>query len=478
MNSHFSDFVESAQSDLNTVEQTAVSASKALFQQSMLLAQGAVSGAVFDPINAVEQIVGKMTGMQPPHLEFSNQKEVDASTAGKIGEIGGSVLSFVMTEGGVSIAAGAARGSLTSLGLTGALQGGVLRESDNKKEGLGFVKDRLQNACIDIATFVTMGGASKTFAPFVDGTCGTFTGRVGTAMVRDGLAGVAGGAASAEATAIIKEGRLATKREMHDSMKSNALFGMGMGAFNEAIISAAEARNPGIRQPQLTEAERTASRSQLQNMVKVEPSVSPEFVQKTMGALQNVHETHLLRMQQDGVKIRLIPSIRETFPQMVKDQPRGHWFLSTWDSIDGFYHPLSREVVIAEKSKRIYWPEPVASGRTDGVARHELGHGLDDALKEPSLRKQAFVDAHSADVAQIPPLWKVRLDYYIQAPYLQSGRSEAFADLFAVLHGGPCNRGEGRILRQYFPRTLRVLSDMLDQQRSAAPPPVVPASMP
>lgn len=466
-----SDFSEGSKNLFHSMEHVAEKAAHVLYEeaaaaghQAALFGKGAVSGALLNPINGVEQLLNKAAGTHLPVLEFSNQDEVNNSWAGKAGKLGGTILTFVATDGAVSAATGFARGSAASLAMAGSIQGGVLNASDAKKEGLDFIKDRVENAAIDAVTFATMGGASKKLAPIFDGIGETIAERMSFAALKNGLSGGVGGVANAEATALLKKGRPARFEELRSSVETNALFGAGMGIVGEAVTSLAEALRPGLEAPALTEAELAATRLRLQKLVQVDNNVSPEFVARTTKALERVHDSILQELESQGIKIRVTPKLTDWDPKLAGENPRG-WKAGTWEQADGLYNPASREIVIAE-SCRPFALGPYMQSKRPGVARHELGHGVDDALGVLS-RSPEFKAAHSADLAGIPKEWRSRLDYFMQPLQESAGRSEAFADLFAVLHGGPCNGGMARVLRQYFPQTLKVMASTLETLRTA-----------
>jgi hypothetical protein len=430
--------------------------------QAALFGKGVVSGAVLKPINALEQLVNKAAGTHLHPLEFSNQTEVDNTLAGKVGNFGGTVLSFVATDGAVSAASGFARGGVASLSIAGALQGSLLHSSDEKMEGTTFFMDRLKNGTIDALTFATMGGARKCLAPFLDGIGETLTTRMYYAAIKDGISCGIGGMENAQATAILKNGRFATPAELKSSFQQNALFGMGMGIVGEAVASVAEVLRPGVEAPVLTETELAATRARLRSLVHHDENVSQEFVAKTMQSLERVHDSVLEQLSSNGYKIRLVSKIIDYDSSLTNRTPSG-WGFGTWEMSNGLY--FSGDIVIAETA-RPFWLAPYMKSGRPGVARHELGHGLDDAMGQLSQSSE-FKAAHKADVSRIPWEWRSRLEYFTQPENLNAGRKEAFADLFALLHGGPCIGGMGRLFRQYFPETLKVVEDRLKAIRTS-----------
>ena len=83
--------------------------------------------------------------------------------------------------------------------------------------------------------------------------------------------------------------------------------------------------------------------------------------------------------------------------------------------------------------------DAASAKRVADVLRHEHGHALDRLIG--ASESPAFVAAYTADVADLVP-WLTRLpaDAADELKYLTqsgpAGRHEAFAELFAELHGG------------------------------------------
>jgi hypothetical protein len=101
-----------------------------------------------------------------------------------------------------------------------------------------------------------------------------------------------------------------------------------------------------------------------------------------------------------------------------------------------------------------------------GVVRHEIGHGVDSALKPYTNNGTVmsmtpeFQDAWKTDIANLSPADLNKLEYFIQNsnPIPERGPDEAFAELFAVLNGGSTNTvGKSYIMRM-FPRTTAVVA--------------------
>ena len=115
-----------------------------------------------------------------------------------------------------------------------------------------------------------------------------------------------------------------------------------------------------------------------------------------------------------------------------RDWPPG----ATWDDVPGCYSPAKDEVVIATIAGRNDTRLVPAKGQGQGsvdMVFHEVGHSLDDtgALRGHSKNEQAFIDAYTADT---PALKRYGMSYLLQEG--EAGRSEAFAETFALYFSG------------------------------------------
>lgn len=228
--------------------------------QAMLFGEGVVTGAILNPINGVEQLVNHVGGFHLPPLEFSNQEEVDKSWAGRIGAVAGTAVDFIATDGAVSGLAGIEAGSALSLGITGAVEGGILTPTSSKAGG-NFLLDRLESAGIDGATFAVTGGVAGALSGAAgDAATASLTGRVVTNGLSTAVGGGAGGVVSAEATSLINQGKFASESDLVHQVSTNALLGGligaggtafagARGAFDQPVTTDGPTASPDIPQP-------------------------------------------------------------------------------------------------------------------------------------------------------------------------------------------------------------------------------------
>jgi hypothetical protein len=214
-----------------------------IVHQAKLAGEGLVDGIALTPINAVTQIANKTIGSDIKKLEFSNQKEVDASTAGTIGKVVGSAVDFMAISAATGGLADAALGvgvtaDIVSMGAAGAIQMGVLMPSDNNKTGAKFLLDRAENGLVSGTAMAVMGGVGGKVAGILGGSVG---GDGALNMIAKEAAGYtvgggAGGVVSAYGNAALK-GRLATGPELKDQIVSGAEYGAMSGAAMAGVHS-------------------------------------------------------------------------------------------------------------------------------------------------------------------------------------------------------------------------------------------------
>ncbi len=136
-----------------------------------------------------------------------------------------------------------------------------------------------------------------------------------------------------------------------------------------------------------------------------------------------------------GIEVAVGKAFGDVAPDIVNDRPRGWPEGMTWANVDGcYYHgPGGKRIAFACAEKKSWDGTMVRSGRAPGVFRHEIGHGVDEALGNHSFTP-AFRAAYAADVAALAD--KAGLEYYLQPGH--AGPQEAWAETFADLYGGGC----------------------------------------
>jgi hypothetical protein len=445
------------QNELNDTAKFARTITDKAEHQLELFGEGVVTGAILNPINGVEQIVNHVTGMHLPPLEFTNQAEVNNSFAGKFGEIAGTAIDFVLTDGAVSAIGGIEAASALSLGITGAIEGGVLTPS-KETDGSSFFVGRLENAAIDAASFATMGGVGKAVAGYLGGGAGLVD-KVMAGAVSNAWGGMAGGAVAAEGQALT-QGRNATVNEFANSIVQNALLGAAFGAGSELGFAGVRTISDAVKGPikpgdtVLPRVENASPRAaDVAKLMEVKGNISSGFASDVVKAVGDLPPQVLKLLADNNVRISVAEKVADIDPSLVGQTPRG-WKSGKWENANGYYDPNTKQVVITEKNIPEGKSKLVQSGRVEGTARHEIGHAVDDMLNRYSQTAD-FQKAYQEDLSHIPQNLQTRLDYYIQSGKPTAGASEAFADIFAALHGGASNASDTSLVLKYFPNTAK-----------------------
>jgi hypothetical protein len=142
-----------------------------------------------------------------------------------------------------------------------------------------------------------------------------------------------------------------------------------------------------------------------------------------------------------GWRVAAGPTLADIAPRLANEVPIGAAPGVTWSHIDGIAMPAERTIGVAESvlllsGRRV----KTSAARVGALLRHEHGHALDDAAIHAASRRD-FMAAYAADAAVLRE-WRGRLGSNADAGrdleklLGEGGPREAFADLFAELHGG------------------------------------------
>jgi len=227
--------------------------------QALLFGEGVVTGAILNPVNAIDQIVNHVTGWKLPELALTNQAEVNDSWAGKIGIVGGTIVDFVATDGAVSGVLGLEAGGMASLAITGAVQGGILTPSKSGESGGHFVLDRLKAAAVDSVTFATMAGVAGAVAGAAGGGSAiaaeatesavtqttSVASRVLTQSASNAVGGGVSGIVQAEGNSLLNKGKLASSTDLAQEVVTSTAFGGAFGALSGLVHGGTEVDNAG-----------------------------------------------------------------------------------------------------------------------------------------------------------------------------------------------------------------------------------------
>lgn len=195
--------------------------------------------------------------------------------------------------------------------------------------------------------------------------------------------------------------------------------------------------------------------------VEISPKLFDQFLKEIDHALSAVPAWVLTTMEQHGDSLRFSPQLKELLPQLSGKPMVGDLSGRTFDQSPGLYDRREKSILIFEYMVDTHPPfRVIKNNRAPGVLRHEMGHALDRALGGWS-DQVAFRLAYDHDIAEIND--EALIDEH--AYYLtRKGRSELFAELFAVLQGGGADEKIGNIKR-VFPARLEALQALLEKKR-------------
>jgi hypothetical protein len=173
-----------------------------------------------------------------------------------------------------------------------------------------------------------------------------------------------------------------------------------------------------------------------------------------------------------GGKVATARKVTDYMPHLKGQAPRGWPAGMTWDHADGLYHsPSQTALATSHKDSVIAGLGEQPTRRAQGVARHEYGHGVDRAAGAQlllggsghtdhsyAINSQEFRADHAADVAALDPMRADEVAYLTQPG--DAGPEEAFAEVFAQLHGGGAGVYDAT---QHFPRVTAHVKRVLDQ---------------
>jgi hypothetical protein len=194
--------------------------------------------------------------------------------------------------------------------------------------------------------------------------------------------------------------------------------------------------------------------------VEISPKLSDQFLQQIDRAVSIIPESVLKALEQHGDSLKLSPQLKDLLPELsgkpIPGDPSGRVF----DQSPGLYYRREKSIIIFEYVMDTHPPfRVIKNNRAPGILRHELGHALDRALGGRSDYDD-FQRAYNQDVDTIDNVSMIdEYAYYLT----RKGRSELFAELFAVLQGGGADERIGNIKR-IFPATLKALQTILEKK--------------
>jgi hypothetical protein len=179
---------------------------------------------------------------------------------------------------------------------------------------------------------------------------------------------------------------------------------------------------------------------------------SQDFTRRVNEAYENLPQNVKDALSRDGVSVVATDKVTDLLPHLKNQKPRGWPPGSTWDDVDGAYEFGGKRIIVAERQQ-----SPSRPNRVEGLTRHETGHAVDHIRAFSDT--QAFIDAYQKEAALIPKPGSDTLKYFLQKD--EAGREEAFAEIFAIIHGGGTTLTYTTLLNKYFPETIKVVKNQV-----------------
>lgn len=206
-----------------------------------------------------------------------------------------------------------------------------------------------------------------------------------------------------------------------------------------------------------------AMRSAALGPVEVKP-VAADFRKAVDSALAGIPDPVRVAVMAAGYELRIAPQLTDVLPRLAGKHPRGHEAGTIWENLDGGLFARERLIVIASSALEDGGYVVTGTARAGQLLRHEYGHAWDLIARLSDT--QEFIAAYDKDAVvlhawlsrDIPTDALEQLGYLLQSG--KAGRQEAFAEIFAHLHGGGTASRIDAL--QAFPNAARVVGSMLE----------------
>lgn len=195
--------------------------------------------------------------------------------------------------------------------------------------------------------------------------------------------------------------------------------------------------------------------------IELKDGVSVQFANDVRKVVVAVPPAVLKVLADSNYRYVVADCVTNALPSLRGARPRGWPSNTTWDNADGIQYEKERVIAIAEYA-RDSRGQLSRGSRMPGVLRHETGHALDVAMADGGRlfsQSDAFKAAYERDVRNISTSDRKALGYFLQSG--DRGRSETFADCFALLIGGPVNARDHETLKRAFPEVLKFIDEAI-----------------
>lgn len=212
-------------------------------------------------------------------------------------------------------------------------------------------------------------------------------------------------------------------------------------------------------------------------------NASPQFVKDMKAEVDKLAPEVRTLLEQQGIHIVIAGQMSDYDPVLASSRPRGWPPGSTWNNADGMFD--GHNALVTEKRTDVDG-KLIVSGRSAGVLRHEVGHGLDTALGSFSHTDE-YKQAWLKDAGNMTDKERDRLSYFLQGyppaqppekDSMNAGLEESFADVFAAINGGSANMSDTTVELDKFPTVTALIKTRLGQLTQPGSTPSNPKATP
>ncbi len=160
-----------------------------------------------------------------------------------------------------------------------------------------------------------------------------------------------------------------------------------------------------------------------------------------------------------GCKILICPTILEANPHLANNKAAGYVHGGGYDNCPGMFYSGTKILYIAE---RVSWKSspPEQNRGAASTTLHEFGHAYDFVKGKLSTGGE-FASAYREDFGRLTNSQRTEWQYYCQDDGGERGRSECFAELFAISHGTGAGITRGTTgLVNVFPKTFSYMKQL------------------
>lgn len=199
-------------------------------------------------------------------------------------------------------------------------------------------------------------------------------------------------------------------------------------------------------------------------------SVPEKFVEEVAEGIKTIGRSGMSLMKDEGLKYILAKKTSDVFPELKGVTPRGWPSNMTWDDAPAVSPTHLRVIGLFSKPKYTDIPN---------VVRHEMGHRIDSSfyykIGEFFTNTKGYQEVYSNDLEGIGKkldMYELSCDdlsYMLQGSTPKKlsggGKSESFAEIYAMLRGGSMANnniiGIDEIMPDIFPKTVAYVRKLL-----------------